>query len=218
MNPDIYLVSYNTPDLDKAYREALEEYKAALELWKNPRNALHNLNFKVVESNILDLDVNAVVSPANSFGFMDGGIDQVYTDHFGLLPQTAIQDTLKVHGAFGSNYEFTELLVGQAMLIDTGGKPEMLICAPTMRVPMPIKDYNDVYLASRAAAREVKKFMVPSVAFPGMGTGVGHVPYDIAARCMIKGIHEAFFPRPFPDSMVKAYFEHMNTRNLNDVI
>ena len=26
---------------------------------------------------------DAIVSPANSFGFMDGGIDYAYSDHFG---------------------------------------------------------------------------------------------------------------------------------------
>jgi O-acetyl-ADP-ribose deacetylase (regulator of RNase III) len=32
---------------------------------------------------ILDVQFDAVVSPANSFGFMDGGIDAVYLNHFG---------------------------------------------------------------------------------------------------------------------------------------
>jgi O-acetyl-ADP-ribose deacetylase (regulator of RNase III) len=44
-----------------------------------------------------------------------------------------------------------ELLVGQAILIETGfsGIP-YLISAPTMRVPMILKDAVNVYLASKA--------------------------------------------------------------------
>jgi len=38
---------------------------------------------EIHRGNILDLKVDAVVSPANSFGFMDGGIDMVYSRHFG---------------------------------------------------------------------------------------------------------------------------------------
>ena len=38
---------------------------------------------KFHEGSILDLKCSAVVSPANSFGFMDGGIDGIYMDHFG---------------------------------------------------------------------------------------------------------------------------------------
>jgi len=32
---------------------------------------------------ILDIECDAVVSPANSFGFMDGGIDLIYSQFFG---------------------------------------------------------------------------------------------------------------------------------------
>jgi len=32
----------------------------------------------------IDIVADAVVSPANSFGFMDGGIDAVYTHQFGF--------------------------------------------------------------------------------------------------------------------------------------
>lgn len=42
------------------------------------------LNFvKIHQGSILDVECDAVVSPANSFGFMDGGIDAVYMFHFG---------------------------------------------------------------------------------------------------------------------------------------
>jgi hypothetical protein len=37
----------------------------------------------VVEGSILEVGCDAVVSPANSYGFMDGGIDALYLEHFG---------------------------------------------------------------------------------------------------------------------------------------
>ena len=39
---------------------------------------------KIHGGSILDVDCDAVVSPANSFGFMDGGIDALYMDY--LVP------------------------------------------------------------------------------------------------------------------------------------
>jgi hypothetical protein len=33
--------------------------------------------------NIFDLKADAIISPANSFGFMDGGIDRYYSEYFG---------------------------------------------------------------------------------------------------------------------------------------
>ena len=80
---------------------------------------------------ILDLTVDAVVSPANSFGFMDGGIDQVYRDFFGRKVEQDLQSRIKAdHDG--------ELLVGHAVLVHTyNTKIPFLIAAPTMRVPSP---------------------------------------------------------------------------------
>ena len=43
---------------------------------------------------ILDVARVSIVSPANSQGFMDGGIDRVYTEFFGLGPQTELQSAI----------------------------------------------------------------------------------------------------------------------------
>jgi hypothetical protein len=49
-------------------------------------------NITVHRGSILDVACDAVVSPANSFGFMDGGIDMVYSQFFGWHVQTWLQD------------------------------------------------------------------------------------------------------------------------------
>ena len=42
-------------------------------------------NTQISEGDIFEggPEADAIVSPANSFGFMDGGIDMVYSRHFG---------------------------------------------------------------------------------------------------------------------------------------
>ena len=45
----------------------------------------------IVEGDILKIAKNTIVSPTNSYGFMDGGIDRLHTDFFGLRPQPEIQ-------------------------------------------------------------------------------------------------------------------------------
>ena len=76
---------------------------------------------------IFDVACDAVVSPANSFGFMDGGIDRLYTEFFGRGVQDRLQDCIRGchHG---------ELLVGQAEVVATDHPATpFLIAAPTMR-------------------------------------------------------------------------------------
>lgn len=49
---------------------------------------------RVHDGSILDVECDAVVSPANSFGFMDGGIDALYLKRFGSARQEAVQTML----------------------------------------------------------------------------------------------------------------------------
>ncbi len=176
-------------------------------------------NVAVVRGSILDVKCDAVVSPANSFGFMDGGIDMVYSQYFGWHVQERLQTLIreKHHG---------ELLVGAAEIVDTGNDAiPFLIAAPTMRVPMILSDTVNPYLAARAVLLLIKygKFgsgilageavsdAVTSVAFPGLGTGVGRVHPDTCAKQLRAGIDDVLFQnREFPSSW--AYASEMHQR------
>ena len=156
---------------------------------------------EVEQCSIVSKTATAVVSPANSFGFMDGGVDLVYTTFFGSQVQESLQSDIQ---------EFCidqELNVGRALSVATGNAIiPWLIAAPTMRVPRIIEDYLDVYLAARAAAI-VALDLLPQdslVAFPGMGTGAGCVPPAIALRAMVRGIQDARNPAPFPKTLGEA--------------
>src|SRR3954469_25564103 len=85
---------------------------------------------RVHRGSILDVHCDAVVSPANSFGFMDGGIDHLYSHHFGWEVQERLQELIR-------NRHRGELRVGAAEIVETGhARIPYLIAAPTMRVPM----------------------------------------------------------------------------------
>ena len=82
------------------------------------------------QGSIFEVDCDALVSPANSFGFMDGGIDMAISRFFGWQVQERLQQLIqaKYHG---------ELLVGQADIVATDhSRIPYVIAAPTMRVPM----------------------------------------------------------------------------------
>jgi len=137
--------------------------------------------------------VDAIVSPANSFGFMDGGIDMIYTRFFGSQMQKRLQKVIR------EEYD-GELLVGQAIVIPTypeqgrdsskdwsqfnEGKPiNYLISAPTMRVPVEVPETVNAYLAFRAVVLAVRKHNrrgdcspIRSVLVPGLATAVGKMP------------------------------------------
>lgn len=143
---------------------------------------------------IFDVRCDALVSPANSFGFMDGGIDMAISQHFGWHVQERLQKKIKTkyHG---------ELLVGMAEIVETDDSDiPYVISAPTMRLPMILKESVNVYLAIRALLLLVKHGVfedgtaicdrVQTIAMPGMGTGIGEVGPDIFARQMKLAIED----------------------------
>jgi O-acetyl-ADP-ribose deacetylase (regulator of RNase III) len=162
---------------------------------------------------ILDLCIDAVVSPANSFGFMDGGIDHLYSRHFGREIQERLQEMIRTrhHG---------ELLIGTAEIVETNNlRIPYIIAAPTMRVPMKLADSINPYLAARAVLLLVKHGVVPtgslagnpvsSVAFPGLGTGVGQVGPNTCAHQVRAAIEEVVLGRGhFPRTWAEAQQQH----------
>jgi O-acetyl-ADP-ribose deacetylase (regulator of RNase III) len=129
---------------------------------------------EVLEGDLLDLECDALVSPANSFTYMDGGIDQ-HIDRFyeGQAQRAALA---RIAERF-----YGELPVGVATIIEMASRRfPFLIVAPTMRVPGDdLSGTINVYLAMRAALAAVLDHnlggtrRIGSVAVPGLGTGVG---------------------------------------------
>ncbi|EDS8887320.1 macro domain-containing protein [Salmonella enterica subsp. enterica serovar Newport] len=131
-------------------------------------------------------EFDCMVSAANSFGLMDGGVDAAITTYFGTQLQRRVQKYI-IQEYLG------EQPVGTAFITETGdGEHPWLVHAPTMRVPLIIDGTDAVYNATRAAllaifqhnksVAEYKK--IKSVVFPAMGAGCGQVPPDSVARQM----------------------------------
>jgi O-acetyl-ADP-ribose deacetylase (regulator of RNase III) len=167
----------------------------------------------IFPGSIFDTDCNAIVSPANSFGFMDGGLDLALSHYLGWHVQDRLQAKIrqKHHG---------ELLVGQAEIVATD-HPNIpyLISAPTMRVPMILTGTVNVYLAMRAILLLINhgtledqtpvREVVTRVAISGLGTGVGKVPAEICAKQMRAAYNKVILAKdPFPASWRQAQQDH----------
>jgi len=173
---------------------------------------------RIYRGSIFDVPCDAMVSPANSFGFMDGGIDLLYSRFFGWELEARLQAVIRER-------HYGELLVGAAEIVETGHTSvPYLIAAPMMRVPMVLKDSVNPYLAMRAALLLVKHGVltdgarrgdtvgdaVRMVAVPGLGTGVGVVGPNTCARQMRAAIDDVLFGVvPFPVSWPVAQNRHV---------
>lgn len=140
------------------------------------------------KQDIMSIKADAIVSPANSFGFMNGGIDLHYRNYFGKKMQDDLQR--KIVTEFNA-----ELLVGQATTVELSNPPQLInikyvISAPTMRVPENVSHTLNAYLATRAALIEAVKMKISSIIFPGMGTGTGRIAANDCAKQMSAAMND----------------------------
>jgi O-acetyl-ADP-ribose deacetylase (regulator of RNase III) len=142
----------------------------------------------IMNQNIMTVPTDALVVPANSFGFTDGGIDVVVS---GAIFDMGLQEKLRprIQGEYGG-----ELVIGQALVMATERhRIPYIVVAPTMRVPEDISTTVNAYLAMRAALLAVEGHnartanpaaRISSIVIPGLGTGVGKMPPSRSAYQM----------------------------------
>ena len=142
-------------------------------------------NIEIVNAYFEQLpEFDCMVSVANSFGLMDGGVDLAIIRFFGDGLMKRVQERI-IEEYLG------EQPVGTSMIVETGDfSHPYLAHTPTMRVPMEIARTDNVYLAMWALLLAVRKHNqseqtpIEIIACPGLGTATGEVPVNEAARQM----------------------------------
>jgi O-acetyl-ADP-ribose deacetylase (regulator of RNase III) len=170
-------------------------------------------NVKIYRGSIFDVKCDAIVSPGNSFGFMEYGLDLEILKYFGGHVQERLQKLIQTrhHG---------ELLVGSAEVVDTDhSEIPYLIAAPIIRVPTVLKETVNVYLATRAVLTLVKfgtvpdgtpvKHIIETIAIPNMGMEMDKVPPHLCALQMKVALQDILLSQyEFPESLLDAQKSH----------
>ena len=142
----------------------------------------------IQRGDLLEVEADAYVSPANSFGIMDGGIDMALSERFPHV-EARVQAAIARIGRM--------LPVGQALVVETEDRDvPYLVCAPTMELPSNVSHTNNAFRAMLALLSAVKQFnadndgLITSIAVPGLCTGVGSMEPEIAALQMARAYAE----------------------------
>tara|TARA_B110000003_G_scaffold160447_1_gene160555 strand:+ start:261 stop:866 length:606 start_codon:yes stop_codon:yes gene_type:complete len=142
---------------------------------------------EVLKGDYFQQSADAIVSPANSFGIMDGGLDLAIRDILGFQVERDIQEVIlkKYHG---------EMPVGSAEIININhDKWSYMISAPTMRIPENIAFTLNAYITFRAILIAINSFneskpkrTIKTLICSGLGTGIGSMePTKCAAQMRI---------------------------------
>ena len=127
----------------------------------------------IQQGDITNISTEAIVNPANSFGFMGGGVAGALKRAGGSdIEQEAIQQA--------------PIPVGAAVATTAGSlNASYVIHAPTMHRPAMRIGSDNVKKATHAALKLAQKMGIKRIALPGMGTGVGRVLVNDAAQEII---------------------------------
>lgn len=160
----IYLLDYNL-EMVNAWKKEFAEYQEII--------IIHD-DFKHFMD---EYDIECVVSPANSFGIMDGGYDLAITNYFGDSLQKEVQKYIR-------HYFYGEQPLGTSFIIDIPHSEKKLIHTPTMQIPKPIKDDFIIYQCMRVTLMEALNNNIKSIVIPAFGGNCGKISFDIIAKNM----------------------------------
>ncbi|MFF3867678.1 macro domain-containing protein [Micromonospora sp. NPDC001898] len=143
---------------------------------------------EIHKGSITSQHADAWVSPTNSAGRMDGGVDAVIKRHLGAGIQLRVQRAIR--DQFGG-----ALPVGSAVCVPSGAtNPKFLISTPTMEQSVQdVSETLNVALACAAAFQaihmqnEKEPGSIRSVALVGMGAATGRVVPRVCANLMWTG-------------------------------
>src|SRR5262245_8294584 len=160
----------------------------------------------VAGAGVWTLPVDAVVNPANSLGIMGGGVGRPGGD---VCRQAAMLPT--------------PIAVGAALATTAGQLPaKNVIHVPPMEEPGRKIGDDNVRRAARAPLIAPDRNNFKVIAIPGIGTDLGDVPMDEAARAIVEEIRAHRRPCPetiylvdMNDQMVAALEEALRNAQAN---
>lgn len=158
----------------------------------------------VAKAELWSLPVDAVVNPANSLGIMGGGIGGSLKRQGGeVIQQQAMQAA--------------PIAVGAALVTTAGQLPaKNVIHVPTMEEPGMKIGAENVRRAARAALIASDRNGFKVIAIPGIGTDLGDVPVEEAARAIVEEIRA--HRRPNPETIYLVDTDDLMVAALEDAL
>lgn len=180
------------------------------------------INYKTITGDIYEQNhPNSIyVSPANSLGFMDGGIDAVLSRKMFPNCEIKVKNTIKkigIQNLLGRYY----LPIGCSLIIPVkhaingdNFTNQYLMSAPTMLLPQDISNTKNPYYTMYAIVRHCIIFNryfksknytpISQIFIPGLGTGYGKTTPKRCAELICKALKDAIFD------------EFINTKSINN--
>ena len=142
------------------------------------------------------------VSPANSYGTLDGGIDYFYGQMFPKLQRKLQKIIQKINHRNVSDLPY--LPIGSAVIVPTteDDPKKFLISAPTMWLPQRVKKTKNAYYAFYAVLAALESFGIQNhdeIIVPGLCTGCGGFTSKHSVKQIINAFNDFYHNKSIPN-------------------
>jgi len=159
------------------------------------------------------------VSPANSFGYMDGGIDLPLSREIFPGVEPYLVKFIQEHGIITSNRNHRKYnpigssIIVEGDMVEQNWGRKALVSSPTMIVPSVIKNTRNAYYATMATLYNIliNRGLKPQelneieILFTDMGGGCGRMPPKQSSQQILDAIRD--FPQYKPTIISKYYIQ-----------
>ena len=131
----------------------------------------------VVQGDITEVEVDAIVNAANNHFWMGGGVA-------GAIKRKGGVEIEREAVAKGP------VPVGETVITGAGRLPAKWVIHAAVMGQDLITSKEYIKEATKNSILRASEFKISSIAFPALGTGVGGFPYRESAKAMMEGIEE----------------------------
>lgn len=163
------------------------------------------------------IDFDCINSAGNSFGLMDGGIDEAITMYFGQQMMDRVQNMIIDKYGGEQPVGTSEIVRGSA---DGVERVKYVAHTPTMIIPEKIDKTDNVYMSMKALLLAVENHnklddvtKIKTLVCSGLGTGAGRVPFKQAASDMAKA-YRIFKNKPKALTWKYALIRYQDIKNI----
>jgi O-acetyl-ADP-ribose deacetylase (regulator of RNase III) len=173
-------------------------------------------DFTCMHADIVDInrDDKVFISPANSLGFMDGGIDMRLSRSMFPGVEQRVKAQIKMLGLKTALNRYY-LPIGSAIAVPVN-ETSILISAPTMFLPHDVSDTQNAYHAFMAVLCLYVKlgYHDKTIVCPGLCIGYGKMNHEVAAAQMVH-VYNDFCRGDVPNDLAPDMCNVYITKSVN---
>ncbi len=162
------------------------------------------------------------VSPANSMGFMDGGIDAAYSIRMFPGLEQNVKNAIKKSSTYKTLLGRHYLPIGKALVVPiTQHDNYFLVCAPTMLLPQNVQETKNAYYAMIATLQAVRQHgydhQRDELIIPGLCCGYGGLSGQEAAQQIYNAISNPDTSLDIDKILTEQpnYYENLEYKNIH---